>query len=231
MKQDGLWRSVGLEAGGSVALYIIRVVAYRDATFGYMTWNLLLAALPLMFCAFLVTNLASESWLSKKNLLATALWLGFLPNSFYLVTDLIHIAEVGSGTVLFDSVMLLSFALTGLLIGYASLVLVHRELRQRLNARSANTIVAIILLACSFAIYLGRYMRWNTWDVIINPIGLLANVVDSIIVPQEGSPVLQTTLLFFGFLGLTYLVILQLWPGALPKIQKGSRRQKVAKNK
>lgn len=231
MKRDGFWKGLCLAAAGSLALYVARVATYQDFTFGYMIWNLLLAALPLAFVLLLVKRLATDSWLDKTNILLTLLWLGFLPNSFYLVTDLIHIAEVSSRTVLFDSVMLLSFALTGLLLGYTSVVLVHRELRSRLAARSSDRIVALIILACSFAIYLGRYMRWNTWDVIINPIGLVANVVDSLVVPQEGSPMLQTTLLFFGFLGVLYVVIVWLLPEALDVHHSTSGKRRLKKVK
>ncbi len=228
MKREALWRGVSLAVAASVALSLARIVLYQELLFGYMLWNLFLALLPLGFCLLLVYRLKTQSWLEKFNLLLTILWLGFLPNSFYLVTDLIHIAEVGSRTILYDSVMLLSYALTGLLLGYISVILVHKELRKRLQARSTDRVIAGVFLLSSFAIYLGRYMRWNTWDVIINPIGLLANVVDSLIVPREGSPLLQTTLLFFGFLGLLYLIILQFWPTALHKAvpTSGKRRAK-----
>lgn len=215
MKWDGVWRAVALASGGSVTLFLFRVMLFGDLTFGYMNWNLFLAAMPLGLAVLLIGSLAKRSWLDKLNLLLTALWLGFLPNSFYVVTDLIHIAEVGQGTIVYDSVMLMMYAIAGLMLGYVSLIMVHQQLRRRLERRSADRLITVILLLCSFAIYLGRYMRWNTWDVLANPIGLVGNIVDSIIAPRSGSPLVQTTLLFFGFLGLLYVIILQLWPRIL----------------
>jgi uncharacterized membrane protein len=209
MKQARSWAGIGLVAGTSILLYVLRVVGYGDFTFGYMIWNLLLAAMPFGLSIFLFQRLKTSSWLATPNLLLTAVWLGFLPNSFYVVTDLIHIAEVRTDTIVFDTVMLLTFALAGLLLGYASVLMVHKALLERVRRRSAAYIIVLIFLLCSYAIYLGRYMRWNTWDVIINPLGLLANIVDSLVVPQEGSPMLQTTLLFFIFIGALYLATLQ----------------------
>ena len=215
MKWDGVRRGIVLAVLGSIALFLVRVLMYRELTFGYMNWNLFLAVLPLGFALLLIRSLAVRAWLGKVNLLLTALWLGFLPNSFYMVTDLIHIAEVEQQTIVFDSVMLLMYAVVGLMLGYASVILVHQQLRRRLAARSTDRLIAFVLFLCSFAIYLGRYMRWNTWDVLINPIGLVGNIVDSLIVPREGSPMFQTTFLFFGFLSLLYVIILQFWPKAL----------------
>lgn len=215
-------------SGVSIGLLLTRFVAYREFTFGYMVWNLLLAALPLVASVWLARRLATESWLTKENLVLTALWLGFLPNSFYVITDLIHIAEVSSNQILFDSVMLFSFAVTGLALGYASVILIHKALRQRLQHASTNRLVTVIFLACGYAIYLGRYMRWNTWDVLINPIGLLSNVADSIVNPSESSPAVQTTLLFFIFISVGYLTVLQLFPGAL-RTTSGKQRSKRVK--
>lgn len=220
MERVRVWRGLAAAAAISIVLYIARVILFNDFTFGYMIWNLLLAALPFCIGVVLIDRLTGRLWSEPSNLLLTVLWLGFLPNSFYIVTDLIHIAEVTSKTIVFDAVMFLSFTITGLLLGYGSVLMIHRQLRLRHRKQRADLVVAIIFLACSYAIYLGRYMRWNTWDVIINPIGLLSNILDSLVIPRDGAPMLETTLVFFAFLSSFYIVALWLWPEALHGTKK-----------
>ena len=219
------WRGIGLLAAFSVGLLGLRILLFHEFTFGYMVWNLLLAVLPAGLAILLLKRLQSSSWLDTPNILITALWLGFLPNSFYLVTDLIHIAEVTTKTLLFDSVMLFSFAITGLLLGFLAVVPVHQALLRRVNRHSAHRVIAGIFLLCGYAIYLGRYMRWNTWDVLINPIGLLSNVTDSLTNPHEGAPLLLTTGLFFSLIAVLYVVLISTLPGLL----SGKRHTKKVK--
>lgn len=215
MDHARVWRGIGLAAAFSVGLLGLRVALFYELTFGYMVWNLLLAALPLGFVVVLKKRLRTSSWLDAPNILLTALWLGFLPNSFYLVTDLIHIAEVTNQTLLFDSVMHFSFAVTGLMLGYAAVIPVHQALLARVSRASAHRVMAGVFLLCGYAIYLGRYMRWNTWDVLINPIGLLSNVVDSLTSPHEGAPLILTTLLFFWLISVLYIVLHMMQPSIL----------------
>lgn len=219
------WRGIGLAVVFSVGLLGLRVVLFHSFLFGYMVWNILLAGVPLGVAALLMKRLQTSSWLDTPNVLLTALWLGFLPNSFYVVTDLIHIAEVSNETLLFDSVMLFSFAVAGLLLGYAAVIPVHRALLRRVNRASAHRVIAGVFFLCGYAIYLGRYMRWNTWDVLINPIGLLSNVTDSLTNPHEGAPLLLTTALFFLLISVGYLVVCLTVPGVVP----GKRPRKQVK--
>ncbi len=219
------WRGIGLAVVFSVVLLGLRVILFDSFLFGYMLWNILLAGVPLGVVIILMRRLQRSSWLDTPNVLLTALWLGFLPNSFYVVTDLIHIAEVSNKTLLFDSVMLFSFAVAGLLLGYAAVLPVHQALLRRVNRASAHRVIAGIFLLCGYAIYLGRYMRWNTWDVLINPIGLLSNITDSLTSPHEGAPLLLTTFLFFMLISVGYLVLCFMQPGVLP----GKPRRKQVK--
>ena len=89
-----------------------------EVTGTFLLWNLFLAWLPLLFAAIAV-------WIERRSLLLAILpaaaWLAFLPNAPYLVTDLMHLASDGRVPVLFDTVMLFSFALYGLALGLVSL--------------------------------------------------------------------------------------------------------------
>jgi uncharacterized membrane protein len=205
----------------SAGLFAVGALSNHTWDFSYLLWwNLFLAWIPLLITLWLEKILRTNLWSSWIAIIATLLWLGFLPNSFYIISDFIHIQEVPRVDIVFDATMIGSFALNGMILGYLSLFLVHVELRKRLSARLASLLVAGVLLLASFAIYIGRDLRWNTWDVLFNPASLLFDVSDRLINAGAHPQVLSTTLSFFALLGSVYLVI---WHGA-----RTLRQQKIS---
>lgn len=194
----------------SIGLFMARVVVTGSMRFDFMLWNLFLGWLPLFFALWLQRRLGHSLWFGWQNLLLTGAWLGFLPNSFYLITDLIHLNNTGEIMKLYDAVMMMSFIMNGLVLGYASVYVLHIELLQRVRRRWAHTFIGLVFLSCGFAIYLGRYLRWNTWDILLNPFGLLFDVSDRFVNPVVHSETFVVTLTFFGLLASFYAVIYQL---------------------
>jgi uncharacterized membrane protein len=193
----------------SVGFYFAKVVSSHSWAYSFLLWNLFLAWLPLVFVTTLAISLNKHRWLSWQNISLSFLWLVFLPNSFYLASDLIHLRVSSAENVLFDVVMLLSFSFNGFLAGMISIYLAHRELYRRFWPKQAHGVIAVVLLAASFAIYLGRNLRWNTWDVFLNPAGLLFDVSDRLINPTAHPQAFFTTLGFFVLLGTVYVVLWQ----------------------
>lgn len=196
-------------SGVSVGLFLVGVFFYGTTRFWFLNWNLFLAWLPLLFAWLLIRFLKQGRWLSWQGILLSFLWLGFLPNSFYIISDLVHLQLATVSTALYYTVLILSFGLTGILLGYTSLYLLQKEFSRRIGPRNAALVSAFVLLLCSFAIYLGRYLRWNTWDVLINPAGILFDVSDRIINPSAHELTFRITLLFFILLGSLYVVAWQ----------------------
>src|SRR5690606_13089448 len=97
----------------------------------FLLWNLVLAAVPLMLAWWLLQRLGKHGWLGWKQLALTAVTLVFLPNSFYLVTDFVHLRDTFEISLIYDVVMLASFMLSGLALGYLAVYLMHKELRRR----------------------------------------------------------------------------------------------------
>lgn len=182
----------------------------RSMAFWYLIWNLFLAWLPLLFVAGLLSVIKSKGWTSWPGIALTLLWLSFLPNSFYMVSDFIHLQDYSRVNIVFDAVTFASFVLTGLLIGFTSLYLVHTELAKRLRPASAWAWVAAVLALSSFAIYLGRDLRMNSWDVLTSPAGILFDVSDPVVNPRAHALAFTTTLTFFVFLMSLYIVAWQL---------------------
>jgi uncharacterized membrane protein len=192
----------------SLGILLVHTASSHSFMYWYLGWNLLLAWLPLLFIVFLKRSLEYNPWLTLRPMIWTVLWLAFLPNSFYIVSDLLHLQSVSTTDILYDTVMMVSFMLNGLLLGYISLYQVHQELRKRLSSvTSTNSLISLSLLVCSFAIYLGRDLRWSSWDLIINPQGILFDISNQIIDPRHHLQAFTTTLMFFVLLGTFYLVI------------------------
>lgn len=195
----------------SGGLYGYGALRSHSLEYSYLLWNIVLAALPLVLAIRLVNILRSKRWSAWEPTGITLLWLLFLPNSFYMISDFIHLRSIGSDDILYAAVLFTSFIYLGVLLGFCSLLLVHHELRRRLTSTAAATWVGITLLLCSFAIYIGRDLRWNSWDVIFNPAGLLFDISDRLLRPDDYPMMFVTVLSFFVLLGSLYAVV---WSGA-----------------
>jgi len=194
----------------SIVLFCAGAIANHSLKFAYLIANLFLAWVPLLLTILLIKSLRKYVWSSYWPLLITLLWLIMLPNSFYMISDYVHVHDVGRHNLLYDIVMFTSFIFTAVLLGFSSLYMTHAELRKRMKLRSSFILVGIIIFLCSFGIYLGRDLRWNSWDVFFNPAGILFDVSDHIIHPLNNGELLTTTLSFFVLIGSLYIVGWQL---------------------
>jgi uncharacterized membrane protein len=187
--------------------------AWRDHSlvFDYLVWNLFLAWLPLIFAVRLVNVLRYKLWSSWEAIATSFLWLIFLPNSFYMISDFIHLQEVGRAGILYAAVMFTSFVCTGVMLGFSSLYLVHLQLRRRFSGQAAGIWIGITLLICSIAIYMGRDLRWNSWDILVNPGGLLFEISDRVQHPDAYPQMIMIIIGFFVLLASMYNL---LWHGA-----------------
>jgi uncharacterized membrane protein len=199
--------ALGLSSLVSVGFFLAGAHSNNSFEFAYIIWNLGLAWIPLVLALWIERLLRVKLWSSWLVLAATLLWLAFLPNSFYVISDFVHLTEVPRADIVFDVLMFGSFGLNGLILGYLSLFMVHGELRKRVSARTSGLLIAAVLLLSSFAIYIGRDLRWNTWDVVLNPASLLFDVSDRLINASAYPSMASTTLGFFALLGSTYVVV------------------------
>ena len=202
--------ALGLSSLVSIGFFAYGAWRNHSTEFSYLIWNLFLAWLPLIFAFWLVRVLRRKLWSSWEALLASVLWLVFLPNSFYMISDFIHLQDLARVDILYDTVMFTSFIYTGVLLGFASLFLVHQELKKRFSSRAAAGWIAITLFICSFAIYVGRDLRWNSWDILTNPGGLLFDISDRIQHPSAYPQMTITVVSFFVLLGTMYILV---WRG------------------
>ena len=157
---------LSLAAGLPAGLVLFRMVYTGSIIYGFLLWNLFLAWLPLFF-AWLALSLRPRSRvLAAFGVLA---WLAFLPNAPYLITDLIHLRPIGDIPYFYDVTMFFSLALTGLALGFASLAWMQEAVRAWLGVWPARIFAVGVIGLASFGVYIGRFLRWNSWDVLTNP--------------------------------------------------------------
>lgn len=203
--------ALGVSTLVSIGLFAYGAWRNGSLEFSYLVWNLFLAWLPLIFTIRLISVLRRKLWSSWEALATSMAWLLFLPNSFYMISDFIHLQDVQRVDILYDTLMFTSFIYTAVTLGFSSLYLIHIQLRQRLPAFASSFWVAVTLLVCSGAVYLGRDLRWNSWDVLTNPGGLLFDISDRLQHPADYPQMLLTIITFFILLSSMYGL---LWRGA-----------------
>lgn len=191
----------------SVLLLLGRVFASDSTRYFFLIWNLGLAIIPPLLAWGLVRRVKKYGWLQWQQMGLSVLWLMFLPNSFYLITDYLHLRATYEASLLFDVIMITSFVVNGLILGYISVFLVHRELLRKVTPVQAHVFIGLVFLVCSFAVHLGRYSRWNTWDILLKPAGLLFDVSDQFINPAAHSETYVTTLALSMLIASLYFVI------------------------
>lgn len=190
-----------LLTGLCLLLVAIRIVNIPDKRVFFLTWNLFLAWLPLLFV--LLARRSHKASLPKVITLGLlALWLLFFPNSPYIITDLLHLNGHFQGPILwYDSVLFFLFALVGLLVGLYSLKIVHQTIVKMAGIKWGWVAVLSSLLLSGFGVYLGRYSRWNSWHLFSKPDQLVADIL----LQLQNPFALQLTLLFTTTLFLLYL--------------------------
>lgn len=151
-----------------VGLVLLREVKYQAYDFRFLIWNLVLAWIPLLL-ALLVYDRYGRGTPLARLLPVILVWLLFLPNAPYILTDFIHLSAARGVPLWFDGATLSAFAWTGLLLGFASLYLVHVVARHRFGSLAAWCCVPSVLGLVSAGVCLGRFLRWNSWDLITSP--------------------------------------------------------------
>ena len=133
-----------------------------------LAWNLFLAWVPFGI-ALGVYDLHRRGVSPLRLVPAAIVWLLFLPNAPYLVTDFVYLREFPSVPLWYDALMLGTFAGIGLLLGFLSLYLMHTLARRTFGVTAGWAAVTIVLALAGFGVYLGRFVRFNSWDVVTNP--------------------------------------------------------------
>jgi uncharacterized membrane protein len=166
---------LGVASALSLGLELVREHRFGAYDFRFLVWNLILAWIPLLLALLVYDRYRRGSPLLPL-LPALALWLLFLPNAPYIVTDFVHLSADSPVPLWLDGVELSAFAWTGMLLGFVSLYLVHAVARHRFGPAPSWIGVLGVLALVSVGVYLGRVKRWNSWDLLTQPGARLAQL-------------------------------------------------------
>ncbi|WP_223601813.1 DUF1361 domain-containing protein [Chryseobacterium sp. GVT01B] len=169
--------------------------------FLFLNWNLFLAWIPLLLSSFILAfNIKSKISL----IFIIIVWILFFPNSPYILTDLFHLRARNSVPIWYDLIVILSYVWTGLICGFISLNDIEKSLSEYGKRNSINAVIIFFLFMSSFGVYLGRFLRWNSWDVLNNPFGLFSDIVVRFIYPLEYTKTWGVTVLMGIMLNFMY---------------------------
>jgi uncharacterized membrane protein len=169
----------------------------------YLIWNLFLAWVPYVISLFYFKKETSIG----RFIPIFIIWFLFFPNAPYLVTDITHIASRLPSTLWYDSLLFFLFAWIGLLLGMLSLFHLYQYIKKHFNFWISEIIIIAVCSVSSFGIYLGRFERWNSWDILVNPVELMKHsfYVSTNLV-HTGTPLIFV-LVFTIFMYLAYKVV------------------------
>ena len=199
-KQD---TTVWLVSVLAITLLLLRVKITNSTYLLFLIWNLFLAYIPYFLSSSIYKNFFNTSK-KTQNSFYGLVWLLFIPNSFYILTDFTHLHFKTTFQFSLDMLIISGFSFVGFYVGLLSI----HTIRQLVIAKYGNTKGYIFILTISFlsafGIYLGRVLRFNSWDIISKPIQLaytsiyaLFSLETIIYTLQLGTIILISYILFY----------------------------------
>ena len=208
-----LFAALALASATSTLLIAARVAHTRRLTYAFLVFNLVLAWIPLVFA---LAADSFERWRSRAGTVlavaSTAAWLAFFPNAPYVGTDIMHLRVHDNRMFWLDLTALQAFAWTGLALGFVSLAIVQRLVARRLGVAASWLFAMAAIGASAFGIYLGRFRRWNSWDIVRNPVALLYDAAGTLLHPFANARAIAFCLGLAAFLFTAYVVV-HAWSG------------------
>jgi uncharacterized membrane protein len=160
----------------SIFLMLLRVKLTYEMYLLFLIWNLFLGYVPY----FMSSQLKSTVPGTYKFYLLLIGWLLFIPNSFYLLTDFVHLHHHSDLQYLFDALLLTFFSIAGFYDGITSMLQIQGLLEMKYSSQKSRYLMTALCYLSSFGVYLGRILRFNSWDIVSNPIKLFSNILSSL---------------------------------------------------
>lgn len=203
-----------------VLMLTLRISYANNIRYAFLLWNLFLAWIPFQLSVTLTESGIRHKWYSYFLLLS---WLLFFPNALYIITDLIHLDESnGDVPVWYDAILLFTCSVTGLIMAFVSLYQVEIFLKRNISPKHTGKLVMAAIFLGSFGVYVGRFLRWNSWSIITKPQLLFSDISTHILLPFHHYKTWAVTLLLTCLFSLLYFAVKKL-PGLMS--EPGSKGQ------
>ena len=203
-------------------LIFFRMLYSGTRQYLFLEWNIFLAWIPYILSTQFRFYTGKAMW---KQLFLFSSWLLFFPNALYIVTDLVHLSGESNMPWWFDAMLVFSAAFVGLLMAFVSLRNAERYLSTLFKRNTVQVITFCLLFLGSFGVYLGRFERWNSWNIVNDPLGLGINILSCFINPVENIRVWAITILFTAVYSLLYYC-LRILPKVFAENSGSPSRQK-----
>ena len=168
----------------SIGLAVVGSIFSGRFLLGFLIWNLFLGYIPYAISRWMQRR---NDWKNNRLLFGICLivWLLFIPNSFYIITDLFHLGTFNRMPLWFELTVILSFAWNGLLLGVLSVHQIEKLIMVSLSKGARFLFIYPVMFLNALGVYIGRYMRFNSWDVITNPFQLMKDISELALNPIE----------------------------------------------
>lgn len=189
-----------------ISLLLLRIKITNSFFYLFLVWNLFLAYIPFFISSIILQNKRIQnSKIKFWSLFFT--WILFLPNAPYILTDFVHLQQGIAMSYWFDLLLIASFSINGLVLFFISINDVHKVIQQKYSTIRAWFLTTIIFFLCGFGIYLGRFLRWNSWDILQKPQLLITDIFTRIIHPTEHPKTWGVTLGFGLFFIINFMIL------------------------
>lgn len=210
--RNGMVKILFASVSFSLLLVAARLLRSHTLLYTSLVWNLFLAWIPYAISVVVSRN---GKWFGRPLLFYPALlvWLLFFPNAPYIITDLFHLSQQPHVPLWYDLLLIFSFAWNGLILGCLSLMKMEHQVQIRLGKKVAAVFVVGATALGAYGVFLGRYLRWNSWDVFTNPFSLITEMAQMVRHPLHFPALWGMTLLLSTLTGLMYLTLKNIGEG------------------
>ena len=175
--KNKIYNPLLLSLAGNVVMVFARMLYAENLYYGFLLWNLFLAGMPLLISYYLYKHKEINRVVLYGSLFV---WLLFLPNAPYIITDLVHLYHRPPVPFWYDMLLVLLSVYNGLVLGFVSVFQVEKIILRRNAERFMLPFRIIVVLLMGYGVYVGRYLRFNSWDAIFNPVDLLRSIKNSL---------------------------------------------------
>ncbi len=205
--REQLFYPVLLSSLLGVAFFAVHALWSDSFAHKFLMWNLGLAWIPYL-CALAMAALHERRARAWQYVIPALAWLLFFPNAAYLVTDLVNLYEHPPVPYWYDIVFFATLAWTGLLLAVASLQIVQRMVKNAWGVFWSWIVVLLVIGLNGVGIYLGRFLRWNSWDILTDPLPILRDAAMPFLHPFAYRQSVAVMLVFSALLFVCYVSIL-----------------------
>jgi len=210
-----------------IGVMIFARIQYSGNTrYLFLTWNIFLGWLPYMLSGYLKDY---QNKAPYKKLILFSTWLVFFPNALYIITDLIHLQHTSNVPTWYDAILLFASSFAGMMMAFISLKRVEIFLGNIFSKKVVLIFVPVILFLGAFGVYLGRFQRWNSWNVINDPLALGLDIFNKVLFPHDNLKTWGITLILTALYSMLYFFI-KIFPQAFPGNNPANANERPFKN-